>query len=192
MGKYDRCRNRMAQLRNSDPFQFLCGPASTQILTFGSELPLSTATTPLSRPRTGRTVSKQLLWYALGLAGISVLFYTDYPLVHTPSGYRHQADCRPPGADSACGGGDSCYSAGTISVFDALSPAVHESAPRDGEGVCDCDCGGGAFGDSAGSARIYYAHEVHGVGSGLALAAVHGPGVCDRAQPGILSRIGSG
>ena len=43
---------------------------------------MSTATTPLARPRTR---SKHLLWYALGLAGISVLIITDYPLFFHPT-----------------------------------------------------------------------------------------------------------
>jgi uncharacterized membrane protein len=49
---------------------------------------MSTATTPLARPRT-RNLGKHLLWYALGLAGISVLIYTDYPLLHpSPDPFR--------------------------------------------------------------------------------------------------------
>jgi len=44
---------------------------------------MSTATTPLARPRT-RNLSKHLLWYAFGLAGISVLYYTDYPILIHP------------------------------------------------------------------------------------------------------------
>jgi uncharacterized membrane protein len=40
---------------------------------------MSTATTPITRPR---NLAKHLLWYALGLAGISVLIITDYPLLH--------------------------------------------------------------------------------------------------------------
>jgi uncharacterized membrane protein len=42
---------------------------------------MSTTTTPLARPRIR---SKHLLWYALGLAGISVLYYTDYPIIAHP------------------------------------------------------------------------------------------------------------
>jgi uncharacterized membrane protein len=50
---------------------------------------MSTATTPLARPRASRHLSKHLLWYALGLAGISVLFCTDYPLlIHPADPYR--------------------------------------------------------------------------------------------------------
>jgi uncharacterized membrane protein len=50
---------------------------------------MSTATTPLARPRTSRNLAKHLLWYALGLAGISVLIITDYPLLHPgPDPYR--------------------------------------------------------------------------------------------------------
>ena len=45
---------------------------------------MSTATTPLARPRTSRNLTKHLLWYALGLAGISVLYYTDYPILAHP------------------------------------------------------------------------------------------------------------
>jgi uncharacterized membrane protein len=45
---------------------------------------MSTATTPLARPRTSRNLGKHLLWYALGLAGISVLIITDYPIVTHP------------------------------------------------------------------------------------------------------------
>ena len=45
---------------------------------------MSTATTPLARPRTSRNLTKHLLWYALGLAGISVLYYTDYPIIAHP------------------------------------------------------------------------------------------------------------
>jgi uncharacterized membrane protein len=44
---------------------------------------MSTATTQLARPRT-RNLTKHLLWYALGLAGISVLIITDYPIVTHP------------------------------------------------------------------------------------------------------------
>ena len=46
---------------------------------------MSTATTPLARPRTSRNLGKHLIWYALGLAGISVLYYTDYPLFFHPT-----------------------------------------------------------------------------------------------------------
>ena len=45
---------------------------------------MSTAAAPLTRPRT-RNLGKHLLWYALGLAGISVLYYTDYPIVIHPN-----------------------------------------------------------------------------------------------------------
>jgi uncharacterized membrane protein len=45
---------------------------------------MSTATTPLARPRTSRNLGKHLLWYAFGLAGISVLYYTDYPILAHP------------------------------------------------------------------------------------------------------------
>jgi uncharacterized membrane protein len=50
---------------------------------------MSTATTPLTRPSTKRNLGKHLLWYALGLAGISVLIYTDYPLVFHPDPGDH-------------------------------------------------------------------------------------------------------
>jgi uncharacterized membrane protein len=46
---------------------------------------MSTATTPLARPRASRSLSKHLIWYALGLAGISVLIITDYPLFFHPT-----------------------------------------------------------------------------------------------------------
>jgi uncharacterized membrane protein len=45
---------------------------------------MSTATTPLARPRASRNLGKHLLWYAFGLAGISVLYYTDYPIIAHP------------------------------------------------------------------------------------------------------------
>jgi uncharacterized membrane protein len=49
---------------------------------------MSTATPPLTRPRTSN-LSKHVLWYALGLAGISVLYYTDLPLLHpSPDPFR--------------------------------------------------------------------------------------------------------
>jgi uncharacterized membrane protein len=49
---------------------------------------MSTTAAPLTRPRT-RGLSKHLLWYAFGLAGISVLYYSDYPLlIHTHDPYR--------------------------------------------------------------------------------------------------------
>jgi uncharacterized membrane protein len=50
---------------------------------------MSTATPPLIRPSTKRNLGKHLLWYALGLAGISVLLYTDYPLVFHPDPGDH-------------------------------------------------------------------------------------------------------
>jgi uncharacterized membrane protein len=43
---------------------------------------MSTATPPFAPARTSRSLSKHVLWYALGLAGISVLYYTDLPLLH--------------------------------------------------------------------------------------------------------------
>jgi uncharacterized membrane protein len=49
---------------------------------------MSTTSTPLPRPRTARSLSKPILWALLGVAGISVLIYTDLPLLHTPSEYR--------------------------------------------------------------------------------------------------------
>jgi uncharacterized membrane protein len=50
---------------------------------------MSTTAAPLARPRT-RNLTKHLLWYAFGLAGISVLYYTDYPLLH-PSADPYRA-----------------------------------------------------------------------------------------------------
>lgn len=50
---------------------------------------MSTTAAPLTRPRT-RNLTKHLLWYAFGLAGISVLYYTDYPLLH-PSADPYRA-----------------------------------------------------------------------------------------------------
>jgi len=47
---------------------------------------MPTTTTPLPRPT--RTFAKPILWAALGLAGITVLLYTDLPLLHQPSDYR--------------------------------------------------------------------------------------------------------
>lgn len=49
---------------------------------------MSTATPPFAPART-RSLSKHVLWYALGLAGISVLLYTDYPLVFHPAPGDH-------------------------------------------------------------------------------------------------------
>jgi uncharacterized membrane protein len=49
---------------------------------------MSTATPPFAPART-RCLSKHVLWYALGLAGISVLLYTDYPLVFHPAPGDH-------------------------------------------------------------------------------------------------------
>ena len=47
---------------------------------------MSTVTTPLARPR---STGKYALWTILGLAGISVLFSTEYPLIiHTGDPYR--------------------------------------------------------------------------------------------------------
>jgi hypothetical protein len=46
--------------------------------------PMSTAAAPLTRPTTSNR-SKHIFWYALGLAGLSVLYYTDYPLLTHPN-----------------------------------------------------------------------------------------------------------
>ncbi|HWB33557.1 MAG TPA: DUF2306 domain-containing protein [Acidobacteriaceae bacterium] len=48
---------------------------------------MSTATTPLASAR-GSKVSKYSFWTVMGLMGISVLIWTDLPLLHTPSPYR--------------------------------------------------------------------------------------------------------
>ncbi len=55
---------------------------------------MSTATTPLTPPRaapgkakSGKT-GKYVFWAVMGLAGISVLYYTDLPLLHQPTPYR--------------------------------------------------------------------------------------------------------
>jgi uncharacterized membrane protein len=45
---------------------------------------MSTAAAPLTRPSTSNR-SKHIFWYALGLAGLSVLYYTDYPLITHPN-----------------------------------------------------------------------------------------------------------
>jgi uncharacterized membrane protein len=44
--------------------------------------------TTLPRSGASRDISKPLLWAALGLAGISVLIFTDLPLLYQPSAYR--------------------------------------------------------------------------------------------------------
>ena len=55
---------------------------------------MSTATTPLAPARAGGTkagpgkAGKYTFWAVMGLIGISVLYYTDMPLLHTPSEYR--------------------------------------------------------------------------------------------------------
>jgi uncharacterized membrane protein len=38
--------------------------------------------------RAGKKLGKYAFWTVMGLAGISVLIWTDYPLLHTPSDYR--------------------------------------------------------------------------------------------------------
>jgi uncharacterized membrane protein len=50
---------------------------------------MSTATTT-SMPSAGadKKLGKYAFWTVMGLAGISVLIWTDYPLLHTPSDYR--------------------------------------------------------------------------------------------------------
>lgn len=55
---------------------------------------MSTATTPLAPPRSGSSktgsgkAGKYIFWGVMGLAGLSVLYYTDAPLLHEPSPYR--------------------------------------------------------------------------------------------------------
>lgn len=49
---------------------------------------MSTTTTPVARPR--KSLAKPILWAALGLGMISVLIYTDLPLLHGPSEYRSE------------------------------------------------------------------------------------------------------
>jgi len=44
--------------------------------------------TTLSSSGASRNIAKPLLWAALGLAGISVLIFTDLPLLYQPSAYR--------------------------------------------------------------------------------------------------------
>jgi len=48
----------------------------------------STATTTMAPARGDRKLGKYTFWTVMGLAGISVLIWTDYPLLHTPSVYR--------------------------------------------------------------------------------------------------------
>jgi uncharacterized membrane protein len=49
---------------------------------------VSTSATSVSRPNKSR--AKAILWSILALAGISVLLYTDLPLLHIPSPYRSE------------------------------------------------------------------------------------------------------
>ena len=52
---------------------------------------MATSTTPLTPVRAGGKTSKAgkyTFWAVMGLVGISVLYYTDLPLLHTPSPYR--------------------------------------------------------------------------------------------------------
>ena len=50
---------------------------------------MSTATTPLARPSASSSkTGKYIFWAVMGLAGISVLIWTDVPLLHQPSDYR--------------------------------------------------------------------------------------------------------
>jgi uncharacterized membrane protein len=45
---------------------------------------MSTAAPQIAPPRASRNLTKHLLWYAFGLAGISVLISTDYPILAHP------------------------------------------------------------------------------------------------------------
>jgi uncharacterized membrane protein len=45
---------------------------------------MSTATTPLARPRASGLTAKHIFWIAMGLAGLSVLCITDYPILTHP------------------------------------------------------------------------------------------------------------
>ena len=53
---------------------------------------MATSTTPLAPVRAGGKYTgkagKYTFWAVMGLVGISVLYYTDLPLLHTPSPYR--------------------------------------------------------------------------------------------------------
>lgn len=50
---------------------------------------MSTATTPLVKPSASSSkTGKYIFWTVMGLAGLSVLYYTDAPLLHQPSPYR--------------------------------------------------------------------------------------------------------
>jgi len=53
---------------------------------------MATSTTPLTPIRAGgkkfSKASKYTFWAVMGLIGLSVLYYTDLPLLHTPSDYR--------------------------------------------------------------------------------------------------------
>jgi uncharacterized membrane protein len=51
---------------------------------------MSTATTPVPAPTGRRSVAKPILWIVLGLAFVSVLIYTDYPLLR-PSADPYRA-----------------------------------------------------------------------------------------------------
>jgi len=50
-----------------------------------NDTPMSTSRT---RSGTSRKIATYLLWTTLGLAGISVLIFTDLPLINQPSAYR--------------------------------------------------------------------------------------------------------
>ena len=50
---------------------------------------MSTTATPLAAPvRASKKTGKYAFWAVMGLAGISVLIWSDVPLLHTPSPYR--------------------------------------------------------------------------------------------------------
>jgi len=46
---------------------------------------MSTATTPLARPQTSRFTAKHIFWIAMGLAGLSVLWSSEWPIITDPS-----------------------------------------------------------------------------------------------------------
>jgi uncharacterized membrane protein len=49
---------------------------------------MSVATAPIAPVRSGTKLGKYTFWTLMGLAGISVLIWTDYPLLRTASDYR--------------------------------------------------------------------------------------------------------
>lgn len=46
---------------------------------------MSTATTPLARPRTSRITAKHVFWIVMGLAGLSVLYTSEYAIMAHPN-----------------------------------------------------------------------------------------------------------